>query len=317
MAENQHSLDVEKRLTYVFLDYAPLPNAKMNLGDGFFLAGLPPFLLQEDESYCVQLVRPQFSQFFEDHLHKTTLNIVYRGRSDLSEEGVNSEEEESYRKANQYLLAAVLHAPYFVHPYACFITIPSIGKVCHSKRMRDFGAIDQGLIVALGEADFTKIDTIYDAVKPLLPPNATGRLPTALDYYHQAFRCDISWPIRFLSMMMGIEALFSHGASEISHQVSERVAFFLCQEPDRREKLYQQLRDFYRLRSTIAHGGTVTDKMSKAEESFQELLFLLRESLLKVLGDTELLNLFRSATSKQFAAAMKALVFRGHLATEA
>src|SRR4051794_23842323 len=84
------------------------------------------------------------------------------------------------------------------------------------------------------EADFKFINQIYESLRVVLVERATGRLPTALRFYQQAFRADIDWSVRFLGMMMAMEALFSYGTTEIAHQVSERTAFFLKQSPNGR-----------------------------------------------------------------------------------
>ena len=301
---------VEKLLTYVFEDDAPLPDAPFTLADGLFLAPIPQFLLVKDTEWPLLEVNPRFSQFYEDHLHSTTLNIGYMGRADLNDEGVKSAEHDAYSKSNNYLLAAMIHAPYFLPPYACFSTIVSQQRVCNSKRMKDFGRLaSSNQMLAAG--DFDVINQLYSALAHAAPDGATGRIPTAVRYYQQAFRKDVDWSIRFLSMMMAMEALLSHGASEISHQVSERTAFLLRATAPDREAVYDEMRKAYKLRSTIAHGGTTRQGQEELERSFQQLLLLLRESLLKVLTDAALRELFQSANSNQFNKAMRNLVFRG------
>jgi len=89
-------------------------------------------------------------------------------------------------------------------------------------------------------------------------------------------------------MMMAMEALFSRGASEISHQVSERTAFFLKQSPNEREDLYNQMRSHYSLRSRIAHGGTPDGGRDRLEDSFGQLLRTLRDALARILDESAL-----------------------------
>jgi len=311
VASNRVHGKVEKLLTYVFEDDAALPDATLTLADGLFLAPIPHFLLTQDDARDLLAIAPRFSVFFRDDCHKTTLNVKYPGTSDLNSEGKASGEEQAYRKADHYLLAAMLHVPEFVPPYACFVTIPALQKVCHSNRMKDFGALDRGKSRSLEKPDFVAIDSLYDGLNQVLQPGMTGRLPTALGYYHQAFRTDIDWSVRFLSMMMGIEALFSHGASEISHQVSERSAFFLREDVAQREAVYDEMRALYKMRSDIAHGRTTKGKAKQLETSFAGLLLLLRESLVKVLTNCSLLDLFHAAKAEDFNKAMRSLVFSG------
>lgn len=310
MGSEQNQPDVEKLLTYVFEDDALLPDTALGLADGVFLAPMPGFLLEQHEEWDLRTV------FFRDHLHTVTLNVAYPGRSDLNYEGKDSPESDAYRKADHYVLAAMLYRPEFVPPYACFVTIPTQQKICHSKGIMAFGPLDGGRLQPLTQSDFAAVDDLYGSLRQVLPPDATGRLPTALAYYHQAFRSDIRWPVRFMSMMIGIEAMFSHGASEISHQVSERAAFFLRQDATERERVYEEMRHFYKQRSKIGHGGAAKGNPQELQAWFRELLMLLRESLVKVLSDPSLLDLFHNGGGKQFTKAMRDLVFRGQIEPE-
>lgn len=312
MAETEDNFEIAKLLTYVFEDDAPLPEVeRLELTDGLYLAPILPFLLQADDDYHLMAVTPRFSEFFRDHLHKSTLNVPYRGRRDLNYEGVNSEEEAAKRKIDHYLLSAMIFSPHFLAPYAAFVTIPNENRVCHSSQMMDFSSLESPDQESLTEADFKSINQLHAAIRGVLSDGTTGRLPTALRYYQQAFRSDIDWSVRFLGMMMAMEALFSHGASEISHQVSERTAFFLKQSPSEREELYDQMRSHYALRSRIAHGGRPDGGREKLEGSFTQLLLILRNVLAQILEEPALLSLFRSGSSEQFNHAMRNLIFRG------
>lgn len=306
------ALEITKLLTYVFEDDAPLPRVeRLELTDGLYLAAIQPLLLQSDDKYQLMAVNPSFSKFFRDHLQSSTLNVTYRGRNDLNYEGVESEEELAKRKINEYLLSAMIFTPRFLAPYAAFVTVPSEGRICHSTRMKDFGRLSTPYQHPLTEADFTSINQLYGSMRDVLSAAITGRLPTALTYYQQAFRTDIDWSVRFLGMMMAMEALFGHGASEISHQVSERAAFFLKQTPSEREALYDQMRSHYSLRSKIAHGGAPNGAREKLENAFSQLLSLLRDSLRRIFEEPKTLTLFRTESSEHFNKAMRNLVFHG------
>ena len=306
-----------KLLTNVFEAEAPLPAVKRwSLADGLFLTSIPPYLLSQDDEYHVLAVEPHFSQFYRDHLHVTTLNVEYEGRIDLNYEGVRSHEADAKRKVDQYFLAGILHAPEFLLPYASFVTIPSKQKVCHSNRMRDFGSLGTLPATTFSKSDFNAIDKLYPVVSRILAGGGSGRLPTSLRYYQQAFRTDIDWSVRFLGMMMAMESLFSHGASEVSHQVSERTAFFLKDNSQEREALYEQMRDHYKLRSTIAHGGTSKKASRELTRAFEDLLLILRAALINVFSDYELTDIFQSSSSKEFNRALRHLVFHGRVQLE-
>ena len=230
------------------------------------------------------------------------MNVAYSGRRDLNDEGIHSSEEEAYRKCDRYLLATMLHTPHCLVPYACFVTIPAEQRICHSKTMKEYGMWDASQEQVLGQVEFAAIDRLYETLTQVITPDATGRLPTAIRYYQQAFRTDIDGSLCFLGMMMGMEALFGQGATEISHKVSERAAFFLRRDAAGREALYDKMHKAYNFRSRIAHGGAVK---KSPQDLHGFLLFTLRESLVKVLADPKLLALFHSAKDKDFARAMK------------
>lgn len=301
-----------KLLTFVFEDDAPLPTVqRWSLADGLYLSSIPLFLLTQDDDYHVLAVRPNFSRFCRDHLHGTALNVEYEGRTDLNYEGVKSAEAEAKQTVNNYLLAAMLHSPHFLAPHASFVTMPDTEKICHSDRMKDFGRFDKTHTSTLKKADFNAIDRLFTVVSNILTSGQSGRLPTAIRYYQQAFRTDIDWSVRFLGMMMAMESLFSHGAaSEVSHQVSERTAFFLKKGSRKRESLYEEMKKHYGLRSTIAHGGSSTRKGNDMTRAFGELLLIVRASLLKVLGDSNLTDIFQTASATALSKSLRNLVFR-------
>ncbi|HMC66150.1 MAG TPA: hypothetical protein VKI65_14535, partial [Gemmataceae bacterium] len=104
--------------------------------------------------------------------------------------------------------------------------------------------------------------------------------------------------------------------SEVSHQVSERTAFFLKQLSNEREELYNQMRSHYSLRSRIAHGGTPNGGRETLKDSFSQLLLTLRDALARILGESALLTLFRLGSNEQFNKAMRSLVFHGSVVPE-
>jgi hypothetical protein len=219
--------------------------------------------------------------------------------------------DDDYRKADRYLLAAMIYNPRFLAPYANFATIPAQKRICHSNRMKAFGCFGNSHNpVPLSQHEFTSIDALYFTLGNVLTPNTVGRLPTALRYYQQAFRADIDWSVRFLGMMMAMEALLSHGTSEVSHQVSERAAFLLGKDAVDRELLYDTMRSLYSLRSAIAHGRTMK-KNAELGSSFENLMRIFQRFLVKTLSEPTLLSLFLSASDTKFTEAMKRLVFLG------
>lgn len=57
-----------------------------------------------------------------------------------------------------------------------------------------------------------------------------------------------------------LEALFTTSNHELRHQLSERVALFLGQDPVERREIYSMMKTVYDVRSAVVHGGEVKDR---------------------------------------------------------
>lgn len=51
-----------------------------------------------------------------------------------------------------------------------------------------------------------------------------------------------------------LEVLFSTNATELSHKLAERCAFFLEDNPSSRLRVYELVKNIYRVRSKVFHG---------------------------------------------------------------
>lgn len=93
--------------------------------------------------------------------------------------------------------------------------------------------------------DYTRIDR---AKYFILGARRSAILPMKIMFYCNAFEC-----------------LFTTGKSEISHQISERVASMLGTK-DQKVHIYKQMKNAYSIRSTIVHGQTfkLKEKQSMA-----------------------------------------------------
>lgn len=82
---------------------------------------------------------------------------------------------------------------------------------------------------------------------------AIRRLSSALD---GAYAAD-----RLLDAVAGLEGLLVASNTEVSHKFAERVALFLAQGTDERTKLCKKMKNAYKLRSKVAHGGVIADDL--------------------------------------------------------
>ncbi|BFN27520.1 hypothetical protein PSCT_04512 [Pseudomonas sp. SCT] len=69
-----------------------------------------------------------------------------------------------------------------------------------------------------------------------------------------------------------LESLFSTDTVELSHRLSERVAFLFANNGGDAETVYQFVKDCYSVRSSVTHGSPVPSKFSKGLEDQSETL---------------------------------------------
>lgn len=80
---------------------------------------------------------------------------------------------------------------------------------------------------------------------------------------------------------IGLEALFSDGASEIAYKAAMRIAYYIGQDGPHRARLFRSLKDSYHIRSALVHG----DHPSHTKSARQSARDALRLSLVKLLTE--------------------------------
>ncbi len=95
--------------------------------------------------------------------------------------------------------------------------------------------------------------------------------------------------IRYLLLWVGLEALFGANA-EITHRISQRIAFFVGKDRSEARGLYRSAKKAYEFRSKVAHGVWRTDESSTKLTGETETL--LRKALVKLLLDGEIAKPF-------------------------
>ena len=113
----------------------------------------------------------------------------------------------------------------------------------------------------------------------------THRLPRFL-YFLTAARCAEDLGVKVSLYMTCLEIMFSTEATELTHRLSERVAFFLRREPTERLAVYKSLRRAYDIRSKVVHGSVMSEKKQKeVPEVASEIDELLRQLILRLISD--------------------------------
>ncbi len=89
--------------------------------------------------------------------------------------------------------------------------------------------------------------------------------------------------------MTCLEVLFSTDASELVYKLSERIAFFLGEETSSRRRIFDIIRNTYKIRSKVVHGDSVATKdLEKARDTSHEVDQIIRQIGIKILSDSEL-----------------------------
>ncbi|MBD66506.1 MAG: hypothetical protein CME62_14940 [Halobacteriovoraceae bacterium] len=117
------------------------------------------------------------------------------------------------------------------------------------------------------------------------------RISLAL-YHIQVARSQQDLPMRISFFISSLECIFNTESTELSHQVSERVSFFLAREFEERLKIYSFLKDMYKVRSYVFHGKSMKKTRRDVLLSKSgDLEFIVKKVFLKIIGDDNHINI--------------------------
>lgn len=133
--------------------------------------------------------------------------------------------------------------------------------------------------------------------KTLRPFKGKDRVARCLFYLNFA-RNEALLPIKISQYCICFECLFSTDSIEISHKVSERMAFFLESEGFDKFNVYNNTKLAYKVRSSIVHGDTLPKKLQDLNSISETCDDYLRASILKILFNEEIKKIFESDKKK-------------------
>ena len=84
-----------------------------------------------------------------------------------------------------------------------------------------------------------------------------------------------------LDISIALEILYQTGNMELSYKLATRAGYFLEADVKRRNEVFQKVREFYKIRSSIVHGSKQDRK--KFKKAFDEGFALARDTLVKIL----------------------------------
>jgi hypothetical protein len=105
--------------------------------------------------------------------------------------------------------------------------------------------------------------------------------------------------LRAFADCAALEALFSSDASELSHKLSERVAWLMSRGTDERTDLYRKVRNAYQVRSSFVHGDSSPRSFEKSVEASVFLDDLLRKIFATLDRDKTLGRLFGTTEAEK------------------
>ena len=147
------------------------------------------------------------------------------------------------------------------------------------------------LPLAVGDAEYLK-DAMPKPRKRSPFSKGRGRL-NRFNYFLSAARSEGQPAVRVSLYMTCMEILFSTETAELTHLLSQRVAFFLGDTSDERKEIFRTMKRAYGIRSKIVHGGTLSPKWEdELEQVSIEIDALVRRIFVKILGDKELFHRF-------------------------
>lgn len=135
-----------------------------------------------------------------------------------------------------------------------------------------------------------------------------GRLNVAV-YHLQSARNNRDLGFKIANYCSFFESLFSTDTAELSHQLSQRISFFLNDCPNERIKTYRLTKKAYAVRSKTVHGDTLDSSISTLENTARHCDDLARHCLLKIFEDSELLEIFNSPSKERVSNYLLEMVF--------
>ena len=146
---------------------------------------------------------------------------------------------------------------------------PAFGITLGASASSGPSAVSLGRNYALHSSDIVDLCQIVGAIDTI---PADGVLRSALRRFNFAY--ERSRPEdRIIDYWVGLEALFApDDQREFKYRLRLRTAYYLCDDPDGREDVYQTLGTSYDVRSKIVHGGEVPRDVDEVAASTEEIL---------------------------------------------
>jgi hypothetical protein len=136
-----------------------------------------------------------------------------------------------------------------------------------------------------------------------------ARLDRAIRFLQQARSSD-DLGQKIANYCSFFEALLSTSSAELSHQLSERAAFFLSNSPSERLRLFREIKKAYGIRSKIVHGDILsTSAIASLVDIAGSCDRTARALMLKIILDPDLSVLMNDGSNDAIDTYMLDLIF--------
>ncbi|MBC9249130.1 hypothetical protein A9179_02450 [Pseudomonas alcaligenes] len=137
---------------------------------------------------------------------------------------------------------------------------------------------------------------------------STGRLNVAL-YHLQNARNNRDLGFKIANYCSFFEALFSTDTAELSHQLSQRISFFLHDCPNKRLEMYRMTKKAYAVRSKTVHGDMLDSSISNLRDISLHCDDIARGCLMKIFKNQHLFDIFNSHSKEKVSNYLVEMVF--------
>jgi hypothetical protein len=132
--------------------------------------------------------------------------------------------------------------------YYCFTQYGENYK--HMGRFEDHNLYHQTTEFYILEDEVKSLQEFIDTIKL---PFAKDYLQLCLEMFEMSYRG--AYPtIAFICLMFGLESLFNTGGPEVTKTISRHVAVLLAKDKADGNRIYDDIRKLYKIRSDIVHG---------------------------------------------------------------
>lgn len=119
-----------------------------------------------------------------------------------------------------------------------------------------------------------------------------SRIEVAL-YHIQSARATNDIGLKISGYCSALESLFSTSQTELAHQLSERLAFFISDSSQERLEIYKKAKQAYGIRSKVVHGASIKkEELEKVKASAYFCDSCLRKVIFKLISEEKLHNYF-------------------------